>query len=127
MRISDWSSDVCSSDLEGDRGVGGDRIGLLVDVLVLGFDSVEFQVLAAERDRGFILITVGVDIEPGNAEVAAIAAAGIEFDIAGHVAAVARVVLSLEIVEFRIANVIGPRGDARENVLDGDRLATEAV
>src|SRR3546814_16859446 len=68
-----------------------------------------------------ILITVGVDIEPGNAEVAAIAEAGIEFDIAGHVAAVARVVLSLEIVEFRIANVIGPRGGAREPVMAGDR------
>src|SRR3546814_5584253 len=62
-----------------------------------------------------ILITVGVDIEPGNAEVAAIAEAGIEFDIAGHVAAVARVVLSLEIVEFRIANVIGPRGRSEEH------------
>src|SRR3546814_12445774 len=90
------------------------------------YTSLFRSVFASERDRGFIFITVGVDIEPDNAEVAAIAEAGIEFDIAGHVAAVARVVLSLEIVEFRIANVIGPRGGARETVMAGDRLATEA-
>src|SRR3546814_1968227 len=43
MRISDWSSDVCSSDLEGDRGSqskGGD-----------GDRNRQFEIVARGRER----------------------------------------------------------------------------
>src|SRR3546814_5270587 len=46
MRISDWSSDVCSSDLGGIKALGGAKIKLLV---VDTGDSVEKARRAAQR------------------------------------------------------------------------------
>src|SRR3546814_20881113 len=44
MRISDWSSDVCSSDLHRQRGLQavrqvGHRVALVVEVLALALDQ----------------------------------------------------------------------------------------
>src|SRR3546814_1069092 len=51
MRISDWSSDVCSSDLVEIRG--GRRIGAAVRVdRVLAGDWTRLGVVAAERQIG---------------------------------------------------------------------------
>src|SRR3546814_15781728 len=47
MRISDWSSDVCSSDLDGAFGEAGFAIGEIVDPLAL-----EFFVVAERGDHG---------------------------------------------------------------------------
>src|SRR3546814_11481300 len=65
MRISDWSSDVCSSDLEVERrqpgplGAGADQLraadpgdGLLAAALAQGFDRNEGVLAAADRDEG---------------------------------------------------------------------------
>src|SRR3546814_2536333 len=65
MRISDWSSDVCSSDLEVERrqpgplGAGADQLraadpgdGLLDADLAQGFDRNEGVLAAADRDEG---------------------------------------------------------------------------
>src|SRR3546814_3378932 len=51
MRISDWSSDVCSSDLQQSAGDGAGAAAELDDVLVvLAADMLRHQ--AAERRRG---------------------------------------------------------------------------
>src|SRR3546814_12549971 len=36
MRMSDWSSDVCSSDLVGQRNLLGDRVHVADELLVIG-------------------------------------------------------------------------------------------
>src|SRR3546814_1783650 len=48
MRISDWSSDVCSSDLAAERGVGRVRFGLAIAPFAAPGDR--------QRDRGDIAV-----------------------------------------------------------------------
>src|SRR3546814_10059818 len=64
MRISDWSSDVCSSDLiDGANAALGDYAGkvrLVVNVaskcgLTPQYDALE-KIYAEYRDRGFVLL-----------------------------------------------------------------------
>src|SRR3546814_9780893 len=52
MRISDWSSDVCSSDLDG--GIGGEAVaavGLHLDRAVADVDGLR-KAIHAENQRG---------------------------------------------------------------------------
>src|SRR3546814_16803970 len=73
MRISDWSSDVCSSDL-----VGGDRFAIVVPLL----------------EGHFGHLAVGLDVEAVDAEAPGLA------DLGGvcHVARVVAAVLALLLV-----------------------------
>src|SRR3546814_10974628 len=74
MRISDWSSDVCSSDLKADLQRGEGRTPRRDARIMRGIDLVEIGLVGeildvdAERDRL-------VDLVRG---------AGVEADIAGH-------------------------------------------
>src|SRR3546814_19228308 len=63
MRISDWSSDVCSSDLSAGRGGGLDLV-----VLLQALQPVPEADASAEQDRDHHDVQV-VD-EPGGKEVA---------------------------------------------------------
>src|SRR3546814_14342887 len=67
MRISDWSSDVCSSDLVGEDGIG-DELGLLLGRGVehdeLGVDRIAERFPRVGK-RPYDTIGV-VDVEPGQ-------------------------------------------------------------
>src|SRR3546814_16144233 len=52
MRISDWSSDVCSSDLPSDLRQAGDASVLVRDVGDVGLPAERQQVVLAERLQG---------------------------------------------------------------------------
>src|SRR3546814_5346035 len=60
MRISDWSSDVCSSDLSRASLVGGFDRGLGA-----GFGAVKGLLIAT---IGFMIVTLLYDIGYGNAQ-----------------------------------------------------------
>src|SRR3546814_19838375 len=61
MRISDWSSDVCSSDLFGHLGVAG-PLALAVDLLVVeGLQWAELGVAGAGVERPAVRRAVQVD------------------------------------------------------------------
>src|SRR3546814_17238424 len=74
MRISDWSSDVCSSDLRGEGQGGGidDDAGALVDRLVDPFDELSFVVGLVEADGAAAgaLTAQRLDLGQGRAPVA---------------------------------------------------------
>src|SRR3546814_5489178 len=53
MRISDWSSDVCSSDLDDGADGGGD-VGLCVHVQFLSFGSI--QALGSARASAALIM-----------------------------------------------------------------------
>src|SRR3546814_8274524 len=59
MRISDWSSDVCSSDLAGEGRAVEDR-ALVVRVLLQALDLFAF-----DRDRALVLVDA-VTVEDAN-------------------------------------------------------------
>src|SRR3546814_2858247 len=52
MRISDWSSDVCSSDLHAGSRIDGDRLQR-TECLLLGGEDVRFGSLGMFADLGF--------------------------------------------------------------------------
>src|SRR3546814_7461158 len=64
MRISDWSSDVCSSDLDVDAGGGGDAQKIDVDWLVA--HRIELHV-ARQHALG---LAVHLQVEKGGKETA---------------------------------------------------------
>src|SRR3546814_7353935 len=84
MRISDWSSDVCSSDLVGDVSVtfNGDGTvtvsGLLEDYQALvstadGFNRLEVQAVDSKFDLGGVAVSSTQAGEPVNLEFGVVA------------------------------------------------------
>src|SRR3546814_11196777 len=62
MRISDWSSDVCSSDLRGDlrrAAEPGDRLDRIFELEVL--DAFLFEILGGRRKARIVLGVLGQD------------------------------------------------------------------
>src|SRR3546814_9985142 len=75
MRISDWSSDVCSSDLAGDQAVAVARVGFVARIVARNADE-DGGAVAAHLDRRAagpdVLVVV---FEPRNVQIVAEAAA----------------------------------------------------
>src|SRR3546814_1558655 len=65
MRISDWSSDVCSSDLEGETRMSG-KPAKIVDLPAKGTNRHWTKSLAA-APNGWLYIGVGADSNIGEA------------------------------------------------------------
>src|SRR3546814_13169220 len=79
MRISDWSSDVCSSDLHGRGGAVGDRAGIrrgdravLLERRLQGrnFFRHRLERLLVARDRLGALLAVDFDVDDFEFEAA---------------------------------------------------------
>src|SRR3546814_18577641 len=66
MRISDWSSDVCSSDLEAEQGRRGVRVELHADAVVGEIEAAEGGDQAVGGDRKSVVegksVSVRVDL-----------------------------------------------------------------
>src|SRR3546814_1560663 len=61
MRISDWSSDLCSSDLHSVTGSGGDSLDIQVDAVVDG-SQVTQTVAAAGDENTTIYLNLAIDL-----------------------------------------------------------------
>src|SRR3546814_9139737 len=61
MRISDWSSDVCSSDLVADKAVADDDVDRALEDVVAFHVAVEIQGAAAQKLGGFLDDFVALD------------------------------------------------------------------
>src|SRR3546814_19277080 len=102
MRISDWSSDVCSSDLETARAFGASRWQCILHVQI----PASLPTLVAAHRLGGALVFVGVTV----AELLG-AVEGIGFPIARH-----RTVLNSPGVYVANNEVLG-RATGRERAL----------
>src|SRR3546814_7195495 len=52
MRISDWSSDVCSSDLFADVAIGANQAGVAAAIQARGIDDPLFEAVLAQNAAG---------------------------------------------------------------------------
>src|SRR3546814_10348698 len=114
MRISDWSSDVCSSDLEL---VGG--------ILPQAIDTLDTLLPQHQGGRVRILATSGTEREAGLAEVPTFREAGIDLAADGWNAFFAPAAMPQDKVE-RLAQDIAAvmRDPAMQKAVHADRKST---
>src|SRR3546814_10290109 len=108
MRISDWSSDVCSSDLGGDQ-FGGGLFALVLDQLLRR----RRRGVGGERNRDLGAFAVERPVAIGTQVVAGEVAG----DLAQPGQEAGRVLQALEVLPGREEGVLG-------DVLAGDRKRT---